>query len=345
MKSPVTIITGFLGSGKTTLINALVGHPSMAGSAVIVNEFGEIGVDHLLIEHLDEATMLVGAGCLCCEVREDVVVAILRLLDRRAADHILIETSGLADPAPLVHTLLHDERINRQVSVAGIVATVDAQAGERSFETQRECLRQAAVADTIILTKTDLAPGTDRLEARLRALNDEARILSSPVTPEYTLRHVPGPSTWIHASSSTHHDSTITSLSLTTHWALEAASLMDWIKRLIARQGDRLLRFKGIVDLLGQRRADRHQRHRPRLPPPLPPCRMAARHTRFTHRPHRTPSRHSRHRGGILAPGQHQPAMLSLACHQQSRFVQRLPTHLMILVMMPKHAPTIAERL
>lgn len=251
MTSPVSIITGFLGSGKTTLINALVRHPSMAGSAVIVNEFGETGVDHLLIEHLDEATMLVGAGCLCCEVREDVVVAIMRLLDRRPPDHILIETSGLADPAPLVHTLLHDERINHQLSVAGIVATVDAQAGDRPFETQRECLRQAAIADTIILTKTDLAPGTGRLEARLRALNGEARILSSPVMPESILRHAPDPSTWIHARSSTQHDSTITSLSLATHRALEAASLMDWIERLIARQGDLLLRFKGIVDLLG----------------------------------------------------------------------------------------------
>ncbi len=249
--SSVTVITGFLGSGKTTLINALVRHPAMAGSAVIVNEFGETGVDHLLIERLDEATMLVGAGCLCCEVREDVVVAIMRLVGQHAPNHIIIETSGLADPAPLVHTLLHDERINRQVTVAGIVATVDTLAGERPFDTQAECLRQAVVADTIILTKTDLAPGTDRLEARLRALNGEARILASPVTPNDVVRHVPDPTTWIQASSSTQHDSTITSLSLTTRSTLEAAPLMDWIERVIVRQGDRLLRFKGIVDLLG----------------------------------------------------------------------------------------------
>ena len=249
--SPVTVITGFLGSGKTTLINALVRHPAMAGSAVIVNEFGETGVDHLLIERLDEATMLVGAGCLCCEVREDVVVAIMRLVGQHAPNHIIIETSGLADPAPLVHTLLHDERINRQVTVAGIVATVDTLAGERPFDTQAECLRQAVVADTIILTKTDLAPGTDRLEARLRALNGEARILAAPVTPDDVVRHVPDPTTWIQASSSTQHDSTITSLSLTTRNTLEAAPLMDWIERVIVRQGDRLLRFKGIVDLLG----------------------------------------------------------------------------------------------
>ena len=249
--TPVTVITGFLGSGKTTLINALLKHPAMAGSAVIVNEFGETGVDHLLIEHLDEATMLVGAGCLCCEVREDVVLATMRLLDRHAPNHILIETSGLADPAPLVHTLLHDDRINRRVTVSGIVATVDALAGERPFETQAECLRQAVIADTIILTKTDLAPGTDRLEARLRALNGEARMLASPVTPDEIVRRVPDPSTWIHARSSTHHDSAITSLSLTALKPLEAAPLMDWIERLIACQGDRLLRFKGLVDLLG----------------------------------------------------------------------------------------------
>lgn len=249
--TPVTVITGFLGSGKTTLINALVRHPAMAGSAVIVNEFGEAGVDHLLIEHLDEATMLVGAGCLCCEVREDVVLAIMRLLDQHAPNHILIETSGLADPAPMVHTLLHDDRINRQVTVSGLVATVDALAGERPFETQAECLRQAVIADTIILTKTDLAPGTDRLEARLRAINGEARILASPVTPDEIVRHIPDPSTWIHAGSSTHHDSAIASLSLTTLKPLEAALLIDWIERLIAHQGDRLLRFKGLVDLLG----------------------------------------------------------------------------------------------
>ncbi len=249
--TPVTVITGFLGSGKTTLINALLKHPALARSAVIVNEFGETGVDHLLIEHLDEATMLVGAGCLCCEVREDVVLATMRLLDLHAPNRILIETSGLADPAPLVHTLLHDDRINRRVTVSGIVATVDALAGERPFETQAECLRQAVIADTIILTKTDLAPGTDRLEARLRALNGEARVLASPVTPDEIVRHAANPSTWIQAGSSTHHDNCIASLSLTTLKPLEAAPLMDWIERLIARQGDRLLRFKGLVDLLG----------------------------------------------------------------------------------------------
>ncbi|MDE0415836.1 MAG: GTP-binding protein [bacterium] len=249
--TPVTVITGFLGSGKTTLINALLRHPDMAGSAVIVNEFGETGVDHLLIEHLDETTMLVGAGCLCCEVREDVVLAVMRLTGQHTPNHILIETSGLADPAPLVHTLLHDDRINRQARPAGIVATVDALAGERPFETQAECLRQTVIADTIILTKTDLAPGADRLEARLRALNEEARILASPVTPDEIVRHVPDPSTWIHARSSTHHEGSIASLSLTTLRPLEAAPLMEWIERLIARQGDRLLRFKGLVDLLG----------------------------------------------------------------------------------------------
>lgn len=249
--TPVTVITGFLGSGKTTLINALLKHPDMAGSAVIVNEFGETGVDHLLIEYLDEATMLVGAGCLCCEVREDVVLAIMRLTGQHAVNHILIETSGLVDPAPLVHTLLHDDRINRQVTVSGFVATVDALAGDRPFETQAECLRQAVTADTIILTKTDLAPGTDRLETRLRALNGGARILASPATPDEIVRRVLDPSAWIHAGSSTHHDSAITSLSLATLKPLEAALFMDWIERLIARQGDRLLRFKGLVDLLG----------------------------------------------------------------------------------------------
>ncbi len=170
---PVTVITGFLGSGKTTLINGLLKHPGMAETAVLVNEFGEIGVDHLLVEHLDEATMLIGAGCLCCSVREDVVAGLTNLLERRTSPaipvfrRVILETSGLADPAPLLHTLIADERINRDVSIESIVSTVDALEGERQLAEESESVRQAVATDLVVLTKTDIAPDTTRLRTRL----------------------------------------------------------------------------------------------------------------------------------------------------------------------------------
>ena len=263
---PVTVVTGFLGSGKTTLINGLLKHPGMAQTAVLVNEFGEIGLDHLLVETIDENTVLIGAGCLCCTVREDMVVALAGLLERRAAGdvpdfrRVLIETTGLADPAPILHTLLADARINRFCRIDGIVTTADAQHGAATLTTHHESQRQAAVADRLVLTKTDLATPEQAtaLRARLAAINSGATVHVAPLVPDdlfgtgpFSAMSDPADvARWL-GDGHHHHDETITSISLTAQAPLRIDRVIGWIEDTIARHGERLLRLKGILDVQG----------------------------------------------------------------------------------------------
>jgi len=178
-------LTGFLGSGKTTLINALLKHPDMSETAVLVNEFGEIGLDHHLIEQIDEDTVLLNAGCLCCTVRDDLARALRELFIKRIKgevpgfSRVVIETTGLADPAPIIHTLMTDRVIANRFALDGVLATVDGMNADLQLERHRESVKQAAVADRIVITKCDLAGADDldRLEASLRALNPGAAIL------------------------------------------------------------------------------------------------------------------------------------------------------------------------
>ena len=255
--TPVTVITGFLGSGKTTLVNGLLGHPEMEETAVLVNEFGEIGVDHLLVEHLDESTMLIGAGCLCCAVREDLVAGLSSLFERRQSGavpyfrRVVLETSGLADPAPLLHTLLSDERVNHACSLGGIVTAVDSLNGEHQLARETESQSQAAAADVLVLTKTDMSPATPGLRASLATLNPDARVLTPPVTPADLRISAADVARWLTVPPATRHDGSVTSLSLTACHPLRADRLIAWIERTIACHGDRLLRLKGILDLEG----------------------------------------------------------------------------------------------
>src|SRR5271166_3124232 len=170
---PVTVLTGFLGAGKTTLLNHLLRQPALTGTAVLVNEFGEIGLDHLLVEKLDDNTVLLNAGCLCCTVRGDLAHALADLLPRVAAGEVrrvVIETTGLADPAPILATLMSDPVAARAYRLDGIVTVVDAVNGMVQLDAQPEAVRQAAVADRIVLSKTDLAD-PPALRERLRRLN------------------------------------------------------------------------------------------------------------------------------------------------------------------------------
>ena len=182
---PVSVITGFLGSGKTTLLKYLLKHPDMGQTAVIINEFGEVGLDHLLVEKAEDDTILLDSGCLCCTIRGDLIDAMRRLYKRRHKGEIppfkrvVIETTGLADPAPILHTLMQDPVLTSVYRLDGVIATVDAVNGWMQMDRQMESVKQAAVADRLLLTKCDLADA-DRvaaLEARLRRLNPAAPII------------------------------------------------------------------------------------------------------------------------------------------------------------------------
>jgi G3E family GTPase len=182
---PMTVLTGYLGSGKTTLLKRLLNDPAMAGTAVIINEFGEVGLDDALIEKTDEDTILLPSGCVCCTVRGDLVQALAKLHKQSMWGEIppirrvVLETTGLADPTPIVHTLMTDESVYRIYQLDGVVTTVDAQHGLKQLDEQFEPAKQIAIADRIILTKADLASPEDvaRLEGRVRALNRSGEIL------------------------------------------------------------------------------------------------------------------------------------------------------------------------
>ena len=283
-KTPVSVITGFLGSGKTTLLNALLKHPRMAETAVLVNEFGEIGIDHLLFEALDDDVLLLAAGCVCCTIREDMLASLRSLFERRAAGEVpafrrvVIETTGLADPAPILHTLLAGDSGPAPWTVDGIVTTVDAVNAHRQLSTCPESVKQAAVADRLLITKTDVARGQDlaALRERLRAMNPGAPILtachggiepdalfdSGPYSPSSD-RH-PDVGRWLgeaaaqphehHDHPANAHDDGIRALSLSAAAPIEIYRFVRWVERLLEENGDRILRLKGILHVAGDPR-------------------------------------------------------------------------------------------
>ncbi len=185
---PLTVLTGFLGAGKTTILNRLVADPALADTVVIINEFGEIGLDHLLVEKVDEDTILLSAGCLCCTVRGDLVATLEDLLRRRDNGRVapfrrvVIETTGLADPAPILHAVLYHPYLSMRYALEGVVTVIDAVNGQATLDGHVEAVKQAAVAERIVLTKTDLlgeAAGIESLKSRLRDLNPGARVVEA----------------------------------------------------------------------------------------------------------------------------------------------------------------------
>ena len=176
---PVTVITGFLGSGKTTLLRRLLRHPGMDRAAVIINEFGDVALDHELVEASSEQMTLLSNGCLCCTLRTDLQETLRELFIKRRAgevidfDRVFVETTGLADPIPVLHTLQTDGLLGAQYRLNGIVTLVDAVNGMGQLDTMPEAVKQAAVADRVVITKTDIADDETiaRLQERLRAMN------------------------------------------------------------------------------------------------------------------------------------------------------------------------------
>src|SRR5215216_6076254 len=187
---PLTLLTGFLGAGKTTLLNRLLQDPALSDAAVIINEFGEIGIDHLLVEHIEDGVMLLSTGCLCCTVRGDLVNTLEKLLrgldnGRMQFDRVIIETTGLADPAPVLHTAMVHPYFVMRFRLDGVVTVVDAVNGAATLDAHLEAVKQVAVADRIVLTKTDLVDSPERRDAatrlrtRLAALNPAAPVIEA----------------------------------------------------------------------------------------------------------------------------------------------------------------------
>jgi G3E family GTPase len=276
---PLTVLTGFLGAGKTTLLNRLLKDEALAGTAVIINEFGDVGLDHLLVEYIGDNMVLLQSGCLCCTMRGDLVDALetlLRDLDNRRCSfrRVLLETTGLADPAPVLHTAMAHPYLLLRYRLDGVVTVVDAVNGEATLNEHVEAVKQAAMADRLVLTKTDLADNVriDGLKARLHALNPAAPILDAAkgeAAPASILsaglydpdRKIPDVKKWLaaeayadghdhhHHHDVNRHDEHIASFVLTADAAIPAGTLEMFLELLRATHGDRLLRLKGIVKL------------------------------------------------------------------------------------------------
>jgi G3E family GTPase len=270
---PVTILTGFLGSGKTTVLRHVLRDPAFADTAVLINEFGEVGLDHFLVGALDEEPVLLQSGCVCCSIRGDLSRALRDLHGRRARSEIppfrrvVVETTGLADPTPVLATLVSDLVLRRLFRAANVVATVDALHAERGLERHPELLKQAIVADRLLLTKTDLAPDDQvgRLLALLRGLNPTAAVglaLHGQVDPDLVVRQgLHDPETrldeierWLDARESGGsgpprcHEAA-RSFVLRHDRPLEWSAFGLWFSLMVHRHGARLLRVKGLLDV------------------------------------------------------------------------------------------------
>jgi len=277
---PISVVTGFLGSGKTTLLNSLLKHPLLKKTAVVVNEFGAISIDHLLVRSATEDIIIMEGGCLCCTVRGDLVETLQDLLAKRKHtevppfERIVIETSGLADPAPIIHTLIDDPALKNHCHLDSVVTTIDSVYGFQQLDEHYESVKQAAVADRLMLTKTDIADTNtvNKLKQRLHQLNPAAILLTnidgnidisqlfSASLYDSSTKNVDVQG-WLKAEnythhhkenvtekhSSTQHDSYIDSFCIEWDEPLAWKVLNYWFKQLTALRGKDLLRVKGIA--------------------------------------------------------------------------------------------------
>ncbi len=286
-KLPITLVTGFLGSGKTTLISKLLRHPDMNRAAVIINEVGEIGIDHDLVANVNENMSLLANGCICCSVRTDLQDSLRQLFAERRAgqipefDRVIIETTGLADPAPVVQTLISDTMINAQYRLDGLATLVDAYHGHDLLARQPEAVKQAAMADRLFITKTDLVDEAtlSALQDELRALNpqaDQYRLVQGDLDPalltglglhsakvsEHTLSFLGEslqPSGEVEAGEggkylgarASNHDPAIRTLSLRFQHPFKWTGFSSALELLTTLRGADMLRVKGIVNVEG----------------------------------------------------------------------------------------------
>jgi G3E family GTPase len=263
VKTPVAVVTGYLGSGKTTLISRLLAHPEMGETAVIVNELGEIGIDHHIVSRVDERTVLLSSGCLCCTLRGDLADELRDLVNRRDAGEVppfrrvVVETTGLADPTPIVNTLLTEPMLRHQVELDAVVATVDAVHGLRGPES----LKQAAIADVLVLTKTDLADGDTVAEelGRLNPAGEVVTVVRGDISPSRLFVRdprdplaAPGPCNDQSRGSPAHvHEGDVRAVSLVLNEPADWLGFGVWLTMLLQARGADVLRVKGFLDVGG----------------------------------------------------------------------------------------------
>ena len=262
---PVSIITGFLGSGKTTLLARILESSIFSDTAVIVNELGEIGLDHLLLEVADEKLALLPNGCLCCQLRNDLVDTMRTLLDRAARSEIpafvrlVIETTGIADPVPIIQTLMTDPLRFSRFQFAGLLTVIDGVLGAQSFENFSVSVKQAALADCLIVSKMDVAENYKSLHERIRNINSTAPIIFSS-KGELNPGLLPGfgdlKTTQFRANlEEVHrpaHGDGIFEVSRTMEGRMDFRVFEKWLNQLHERYGGNLLRLKGIIHFEGQ---------------------------------------------------------------------------------------------
>jgi len=259
-KIPVTVLTGFLGAGKTTLLKHFLGTPEGAGTAVVVNEFGAVGIDDALLRSSSDETVLLGNGCVCCNTRSDLQNALRRLAADRERGvipdfrRIVIETSGLADPAPILQTFGTDRALGDSFHVEVMAAVVDAAAGLQTLEWSAEARKQVILADTLIVSKADLAAGSDlaALQARLRQLNPRAVIASAAngeVDPACLTEPAAGERGTFVAEAE--HSDGIRSFVLAEPAPMKWPAFARMMEALAGLRGPDLLRIKGFLDVEG----------------------------------------------------------------------------------------------
>ena len=261
---PVTLLTGYLGAGKTTLLNRILTHEHGKKVAVIVNEFGDVGIDHQLIINADEEIFEMNNGCICCTVRGDLIRIIGNLMKRRDKfDHLVIETTGLADPAPVIQTFFMDEDVQAQTNLDSVVTVVDAKHISQHWDAE-EAQEQIAFADVVLLNKTDLVTTEelDVLERKIRGMNALAKIYRTH-NAELEMDALLGIGAFdldraleidpdFLNETAHEHDETVGSVAIVESGELDGIKLNEWISKLLQTQGPDIFRMKGILTIAGE---------------------------------------------------------------------------------------------
>ncbi|MEO1621043.1 MAG: GTP-binding protein [Cyanobacteria bacterium J06632_3] len=261
---PVTVLTGYLGAGKTTLLNRILTHEHGKKVAVIVNEFGEVGIDNQLVIDADEEIFEMNNGCICCTVRGDLIRIIGNLMKRRDKfEHLVIETTGLADPAPVIQTFFVDEDMKDQISLDAVVTMVDAKHIHQHWEAE-EAQEQIAFADVILLNKTDLVGDAEltELEAKIRGMNAMAKVYRTQ-DAAVEMESVLGVQAFdltraleidpdFLGEDAHEHDETVGSIALVESGEIDGEKLNNWLSHLLQTQGPDIFRMKGILNIQGE---------------------------------------------------------------------------------------------